>query len=110
MVDNHGNFYTPENSEFYSRFAYSDLNPESNSIRLLRIKPPASPENVKAEMIQCDLLDNISLDSIWGKYTTISYCAGDPNDVETVIVNGLPFNAFANLGHALRQARHFWKD
>lgn len=110
MTDNHGNFYTPENSEFYSRFRYLDLDPESKSIRLLRIKPPTSPENVKTEMIQCDLLDNISLATIRGNYTTISYCAGDPKDIEKVIINGLSFNAFANLGHALRQARHFWKD
>jgi hypothetical protein len=39
----------------------------------------------------------------------ISYCTGDPKEVETIIVNGLTFNVFARLGHALRQARHFWK-
>jgi hypothetical protein len=45
-----------------------------------------------------------------GKYTTISYCAGDPKKTEVIVVNGVEFNAFANLGHALRQARHFWTD
>ncbi|KAF2819629.1 hypothetical protein CC86DRAFT_460395 [Ophiobolus disseminans] len=43
------------------------------------------------------------------KFTTVSYCAGDPKKTEVVVVNGLPFNAFGNLGHALRQARHYWK-
>jgi hypothetical protein len=42
-------------------------------------------------------------------YTTISYCAGDPRDTETIVVDGFVFNAFARLGHALRQARDFWK-
>jgi hypothetical protein len=42
-------------------------------------------------------------------YTTISYCAGNPKDTETIVVNGFIFNAFARLGHALRQARDFWK-
>ncbi|KAK0110875.1 hypothetical protein ONS96_002462 [Cadophora gregata f. sp. sojae] len=45
-----------------------------------------------------------------GKFTTLSYCAGDPKKTETIVVNGLEFNAFANLGHALRQIRHFWKE
>lgn len=45
-----------------------------------------------------------------GIYNTISYCAGDPRETEIIFVNGLEFNAFARLGHALRQARHFWKE
>jgi len=45
-----------------------------------------------------------------GKYTTLSYCAGDPKETEIITVNGIHFNAFANLGHALRQARHFWRN
>ncbi|KAF4461164.1 hypothetical protein FALBO_12043 [Fusarium albosuccineum] len=106
----HVNFYTPENSKFYSEFTYQDLIPESNSIRLLRIKPPTSWDVAKTEPIECNLLDNILLDSVKGKYTTLSYCAGSPTDIERVIIDGFCFNAFANLGHALRQARHFWKD
>lgn len=86
-----------------------DLDPESDNIRLLRIKPP-DPENIERALIECDLLDGVSLASHRGKYTTISYSAGDPHDIEIITVNGYSFNAFANLGHALRQARHFWKD
>ena len=40
----------------------------------------------------------------------IIYCGGDPQDIVTIIVNGYSFNAFVNLGHALRQARHFWRE
>lgn len=50
------------------------------------------------------------MDDMRNRYTTISYCAGDPKNTEIVFVNGLEFNAFANLGHALRQARHFWSE
>ncbi|KAJ3533229.1 hypothetical protein NM208_g8078 [Fusarium decemcellulare] len=106
----HVNFYTPDNSAFYSRLPYLDLDPADNCIHLLRIKPPTAPDLSKTEQIECDLLDNISLDSITGRYTALSYCAGSPHDTEIVLVNGIPFNAFANLGHALRQARHFWME
>ncbi|KAJ3513186.1 hypothetical protein NM208_g15221 [Fusarium decemcellulare] len=110
MPAEHVNFYTPENRKFYSEFTYQDLKPESNSIRLLRIKPPTSWDVVKSEPIECELLDDLPLVSVKGKYTTLSYCAGSPTDIEQVVINGFCFNAFANLGHALRQARHFWKD
>jgi hypothetical protein len=60
-------------------------------------------------MIQCDLPDDLSLEEYTKRFTTISYCAGDPKQTESVTVDGLCFIAFANLGHALRQARHFWK-
>jgi hypothetical protein len=103
------NFYTPNNSEFYSKFRYKDLDPAKRNIRLLRMKPPNS-EDDESGTIRCDLVDDISLLAMSGKYTTISYCAGDPTQTEAIIVNGFCFNAFANLGHALRQARHFWKD
>jgi hypothetical protein len=104
-----GNFYTPENSNFYSSFRYMDLDSEGCAIRLLRIKPPHSSDTKQAP-ISCDLLDNVPLSTVKGKYTTISYSAGDLNEIERIVVNGLPFNAFSNLGHALRQARHFWRD
>jgi hypothetical protein len=63
---------------------------------------------------RCDLM--VSLIAHWltelknlANYTTISYCAGNPRDTESIVVNGFVFNAFARLGHALRQARNFWK-
>ncbi|KAK3380789.1 heterokaryon incompatibility protein-domain-containing protein, partial [Podospora didyma] len=102
-------FHTPENSAFYSIFPYSESSLASDNIRLLRIKRP-NLENIKPAVIECDLLDIVSLTSHKGRYIAISYCAGNPLNVEIIIVNGSSFNAFANLGHALRQARHFWVD
>ncbi|KUJ09111.1 uncharacterized protein LY89DRAFT_741405 [Mollisia scopiformis] len=103
----YNNFYSPHNNDFYTKFHYSKL--DENSIRLLRIKP-LNPDEDDSAPISCDLLNNVSLPANKDSYTTISYCAGDPKKVERVNVNGIDFNAFCNLGHALRQARHFWKD
>ncbi|KAH5358426.1 hypothetical protein HBI48_114030 [Parastagonospora nodorum] len=36
-------------------------------------------------------------------YTAISYCAGDPKHTRVLVVNGLPFNAFANLLQAIEE-------
>ena len=105
---NQGNFHTPNNSDFYSKFHYAKLDPNTQSIRLLRIHPPKELENT-TERLECLLLEQHSLDTIQNRYKTLSYCAGDPRSTEVVIINDLPFNVFANLGHALRQARHLWR-
>jgi hypothetical protein len=101
------NFYTPNNRPFYKKFQYLNLIPTKRHFRLLRIHPLQAHE-VNTAPIVCDLLDDNSLAEMEGKFTTISYCAGDPKRTEAIVVNYLNFNAFANLGHALRQARHFW--
>ncbi|PZD42043.1 HET domain containing protein [Pyrenophora tritici-repentis] len=103
------NFYSPQNEEFYSKFQYCDLNTNERRIRLLRVHPSLEMDDKKSRT-QCELLDNISMADKKGHYTTLSYCAGDPKKTEIITVNGIEFNAFANLGHALRQARHFWRD
>jgi hypothetical protein len=38
-----------------------------------------------------------------------SYCAGDPLSTEVIRINGLKFNAFANLGHALKDVVAYWR-
>jgi hypothetical protein len=101
-------FYTLSNLSFYDSFQYRTLNPADRRIRLRRVHPHEAIEDDNAT-IKCDLIDDVFLDEYTGRFTTISYCAGDPHKTETVLVNGVCFNAFANLGHALRQARHFWK-
>jgi hypothetical protein len=101
------NFYSPYNRIFYDYFRYATLNRSDHRIRLLRIHPHEANEDDNAT-VKCDLIENVSLGDFSGQFTTLSYCAGDPNKTELVLVNGFHFNAFANLGHALRQARHFW--
>jgi len=101
------NFYTPKNDDFYSQFLYAELGTADRRIRLLRIRCLGSETN-DTTPVNCDLLDNLSLAMMTGGYTTISYFAGDPNATEEININGKTFNAFANLGYALRQARRFW--
>lgn len=102
------NFYTPKNYGFYSKQMYAELDTTKHEIRLLRMRP-LSVTHDESTPISCDFLDNIPLATVKGKYTTISYCAGDPKATEEISVNGAVFNVFSNLGHALRQALRFWK-
>ncbi|KAI4949400.1 hypothetical protein J4E91_005139 [Alternaria rosae] len=41
-------------------------------------------------------------------YTTLSYCAGDPHKTAIILVDGIPFNAFANLEHAIDRLWAHW--
>jgi hypothetical protein len=57
------NFYSPKNADFYSKFQYVDLNPVERRIRLLRIHPLNYIDDTGAT-IRCDLLDNVSMESM----------------------------------------------
>jgi hypothetical protein len=48
-------------------------------------------------IIACELEDRIQLNRVGNLYHTLSYCAGSPNDTAVILVDGIPFNAFANL-------------
>jgi hypothetical protein len=98
------NFFSPENSTFYANFTYADLATSEKEFRLLRMHPASDNEDV----ISCELLDKLRLEDMKGKYSTISYCAGNPKNTSRIIVNGHSFKAFANLKHTLQQARQFW--
>lgn len=92
------NFYSPENRDFYAQKPYKPLSSRDHEIRLLR-QLPSDGSNV----LSFTMLDNVPLKSVSGKYTALSYCAGDPRNTARIMVNGLEFNAFANLNHALTE-------
>ncbi|KAF3037154.1 hypothetical protein E8E11_005557 [Didymella keratinophila] len=100
----HDIFSTPENNEFYAAYNYEQLDPSKREIRLLRILPDRGDGTVR-----CDLLIKAPLDSATNTYSALSYCAGDPKRTRCIVVNGRKFRAFANLAHALAEARFFWK-
>lgn len=100
----HDIFSTPENDEFYAAYRYEQLDPSKREIRLLRIIPDRGDGTVK-----CELLIKAPLDSSTKTYSALSYCAGDPKRTQCIVVNGRKFRAFANLAHALAEARFFWK-
>ena len=97
-------FPTPENEEFYASQPYSRLSHDNKTIRLLKVFPDDGTGRIK-----CSLLPAVQLDQVAGKYSALSYCAGDPNNRDTILVNGIKFNAFANLRHALGEVRDFWR-
>jgi hypothetical protein len=135
------NFYTPENSFFYSKSPYLALDSKRREIRLLRVFPRKSYSNhVKANpqwtptdgltgqplqvnaytylnfgirdpesrLIACELVDKVALSRIDGTYCALSYCAGKPTETAVILVDGIPFNAFANLEHAIGHALECW--
>ncbi|KAF4441182.1 Heterokaryon incompatibility protein 6, OR allele [Fusarium austroafricanum] len=98
-------FSTPNNENFYAKFSYDDLDPDSRQIRLIRIG-----KELSEDMIQCEFLPLQGLDQAQGSYYTLSYCAGSPLKQRQILLNGLIFNVFDNLGHALLQILDFWKS
>ena len=101
----HDIFSTPENDEFYAAYKYEQLDPSKQEMRLLRILPDRGDGTIK-----CELLTKAPLDSVTKTYSALSYCAGDSKRTQCIIVNGRKFRAFANLAHALAEARFFWKN
>jgi hypothetical protein len=95
------NFYSPANFAFYSHQPYEPLDRSSHTIRLLAVTKDVSGQ------LQCTLRDGISLVDADDTYTAISYCAGDPKKTRSIMVNGLPFNAFANLAHAIEETYRY---
>jgi hypothetical protein len=66
------NFYTPANGEFYSTFEYQNLEKKKHLIRLIKLLSTGSGR------IECELIDELPLDGMRGKYSALSYCAGTP--------------------------------
>jgi hypothetical protein len=101
------NFYTPENSAFYSASIYQPLDPGTGDFRVLEILPGSSDDVVKCNLIK-------SFEGI--EYEALSYRAGDPADTKEILVHGHPFNAFATLFGALialrgpSESRIVWID
>jgi hypothetical protein len=94
-------FSTPQNSEFYSRFAYTDLDPGHREIRLVQL-------SIENGLVSCRFHLH-RLEEVKGKYYSLSYFAGSPHNSRRVLVEGIPFNVFANLEYALRQVLSLWR-
>ncbi|KAJ4403450.1 hypothetical protein N0V91_006502 [Didymella pomorum] len=92
------NFYSPENVSFYESKPYVPLNRHRQEVRQIRLLPGKRDDPVVCELLPPEPLET-------ARYLAISYCAGDPNVTKRVTVNGLDFNAFANLEAALRKCR-----
>ena len=99
------NFYSPENEHFYQQNIYTELKQEEHSreFRLLKINPA---QFIKGQLT-CDLV-TVSFEEFKSRYTTLSYCAGDPKKTRALTINGVEFNAFATLWESIHQAWWYW--
>ncbi|KAB5511436.1 heterokaryon incompatibility protein-domain-containing protein [Coniochaeta sp. 2T2.1] len=61
------------------------------------------------KLLACEMIDGVPLSRCAGRYLTLSYAAGDPANTAGILVNGVFFNAFAQLVHALKCALRYWK-
>ncbi|KAF2679913.1 hypothetical protein K458DRAFT_282360, partial [Lentithecium fluviatile CBS 122367] len=95
-------FYSPANYDFYSKRPYLPLDKSKRSIRLLKVI-----HHDDAGYFRCELTDEIPLPDAHGTYTAVSYCAGNPKNTRAIEVNGIKFNAFANLVIALDETLHY---
>jgi hypothetical protein len=59
-------------------------------------------------LVACEFVPKVPMSSFDGRYCTLSYTAGNPDNTAVVLVDGLPFRAFANLEHAIRSALDAW--
>lgn len=95
------NFYSPSNREFYSSNQYSDLDASKQEIRLLELLAAQDDEPLK--LILSSPVSLSPKHNTIPSYCAISYFAGDHKETIKIFVNGIRFNAFANLAYALRQ-------
>jgi hypothetical protein len=95
------NFYTPANKEFYGLRPYAVLEP--HQFRLLKI---LSCED--DGLLSCEMMENVDIRRIHGRYLAISYYAGNPHETISILVDGHAFNAFATLAHGITNIYRFW--
>lgn len=94
------NFYTPENANFYANFQYIPLDKGNEEIRLLEIDTSGSGNHKMAHAVPLCMA---------GLYSAISYYSGDPKSTESIRIDGIEMNIFANLARGIDLAISFWK-
>jgi Heterokaryon incompatibility protein (HET) len=114
--EGYDSFYTPANHAFYRASPYSPLHRSRREIRLLKVSLQADVKsNLHSHIptidhyLECRIQNTTSLARAAGEYCTLSYVAGDPTETAPIPVNGMTFNAFANLKHAIVHAFYHWK-
>jgi hypothetical protein len=79
-----------------------------NIASLVSSNPEFGISEPNAPLLACEILDKIPLSRVDGAYCALSYCAGEPLNTSLMLVDGLPFNAFSNLEHAVDLALKHW--
>jgi len=129
-------FDTPSNDYFYSHFSYLPFDSAESGLRILKIigRKPYS-EHIKARpewrideptlasiiksapsvqvlqtntpVIACELVTTTRAQAD-NQYVALSYRAGSKDNTAVILVNGIPFNAFENLEHAIDCVLEIW--
>jgi hypothetical protein len=109
-------FYSPANDAFYMASPYSPLNLSRREIRLLKVSlradvQPHLQSHIPTidQYLECHIQNTTSLSRAAGEYCALSYVAGSPTETAPIPINGVMFNAFANLKHAIVHAFYHWK-
>jgi hypothetical protein len=93
-------FPTPKNPEFPYGLVYTALHRYgANAFRIVRLLPGSGNDAIKCELIPSSLSPKAP------SYEALSYCAGDPNDFESITLNGHKFNTFQSTFEALCRFR-----
>ncbi|KAL2068269.1 hypothetical protein VTL71DRAFT_16367 [Oculimacula yallundae] len=66
---------------------------------------PEVPPDMTKTFLACELHDKVLLTTMSGKYAALSYCAGSSKETIKIMIDGMWFNAFANLEHSLESFR-----
>ena len=88
---------------------YHPLDSTKREIRLVTLKAGAEPDQLACQLMSVSLNGSTS-------YYALSYVWGDPNDRESIFLNGHAFEVTHNLAIALRYLRNprddrvFWID
>jgi len=77
---------------------------------LIASNPELGISDPNMPVLAVEILDKAPLPRVDGDYWALSYCAGKPTNTALMLVDGLPFNAFANLEHAIDQALQYWNS
>ena len=109
-------FLTPENKTFPYKEVYTPLHPHTSQngqplpdFRLVRILAGSGESDIRCELYPASFASRHS-------YEALSYCAGDPADCRSILLNGVSFNTFLSTHEALQQFRApdhdriFWID
>jgi hypothetical protein len=85
-------------------FPYQALDSSQAEIRVIRMSSQATDADNTESPISITL-HTVSLDDPRLKYHALSYVWGDSSDTVTIMVDGIPFSATANLATALQSFR-----
>jgi hypothetical protein len=114
----------PENASFCTHYSFQALDRSQREFRLIHVYPrrlrlhqaigvnrtwkhirESDNDDDGNSLVVCEILEHQKLDDMVDKYPTLSYCWGSAKRTRKIIVNGLIFNAVANLEHALESFR-----